>query len=163
MMLHMTPRIGSAFAAAAILGAALLILPSTAMAQASPAPATAAPAPAAKAAPVDRVETRIKSLHHTLRITADQEQLWQAVADTMRDNAKTIRALIAERAANAKTMTAVDDLHTYAAIADAHAAGVNKLATAFEALYASFSDAQKKRADAEFRRQAMPTRPKKAG
>ena len=81
----------------------------------------------------------------------------------MRDNAKTIRTLIQERAAKAKTMTAVDDLHSYEAIADAHAAGVKKLTTAFETLYASLSDAQKKAADAAFRRRPRPTQPKKSG
>jgi len=98
-----------------------------------------------------------------LHITAAQEPQWQAVADAMRDDAKTIGTLIRERAAKAKTMTAVDDLNSYAAIADAHAAGVKKLASVFETLYASLSDAQKKDADAVFRRRPQPARPKKSG
>ena len=60
-------------------------------------------------------------------------------------------------------MNAVDDLHSYEAIADAHAAGVKKLMTAFETLYASLSDAQKKNADAVFRHRPHPSRPKKTG
>jgi len=159
MMLHLIPPIGRAFAAAAILGAVLLLLPSAAMAQASPAPT-----PAANAAPANsHVEARIKSLHKALQITAAQEPQWQAVADVMRDNAKTIGALIEEREAKAKTMTAVEDLLAYEAIVDAHAAGVKKLMTAFETLYASLSDAQKKKADAEFRRRPHPSRPKTTG
>jgi periplasmic protein CpxP/Spy len=160
MMLHLTSRISSAFAAASIFGAVLIVLPSAAMAQASPVPA-----PAAKAAPAhsSRVEARIKSLHDALHITAAQEPQWQAVADVMRDNAKTIGTLIQARAAKAKAMNAVEDLHSYEAIADAHAAGVKKLAAAFETLYASLSDAQKKDADAVFRRRPHALRPKKSG
>ena len=159
MMLRLTPQLISPFAAATILGAVLFILPSSAMAQASPPPA-----PAAKATPAKNpVETRIKSLHSALQITAAEEPQWQAVAEVMRDNAKTTGALIEERVANSKTMTAIDDLHSYGAIADAHAAGVRKLTTAFETLYASLSDAQKKKADAVFRRRPQPSRLKQAG
>jgi len=158
-MFHLTPRIGSAFTAAIILGAVLFILPSAAMAQASPAPE-----PTAKAMPADsRVEAHIKSLHNALHITAAQEPQWQAVAEVMRDNAKTTRALVEERTAKAKTMTAIDDLHSYAAIADAHAAGIKKLTPAFEALYATMSDAQKKNADVVFRHRPRPSPPKKSG
>jgi periplasmic protein CpxP/Spy len=158
MMQYLTLRISSVFAATMIFGMVLFILPTTAMAQASP---TAAPA--AKTAPANRVEARIKSLHDTLKITAAQAPQWQAVADVMRDNAKAMRALIRDRAAKAKTMTAIDDLRSYAAIADAHAAGVKKLETAFEPLYASLSDTQKKAADAMFQRRPHAPRPKKSG
>jgi hypothetical protein len=157
MMLNLSPRLSRALAATAIVGAVLFTLPSAAMAQASAAPATTG-----KTTRADRVEARIKSLHDTLQITATQEPQWQAVAEVMRDNAKTTGALIAERVTNAKTMTAVDDLHSYEAIADAHAAGVKKLTAAFETLYASLSDAQKKKADEVFRQQ-RPLQPKKSG
>jgi hypothetical protein len=49
-------------------------------------------------------------------------------------------------------MTAVDNLKTYEAIADAHAEGLQKLVPAFETLYASMSEAQKKNADEVFNR-----------
>ena len=144
---HLT-RPKRAALAAALLGALLLCLPSAAPAQTAPAPA----AQAAPAAPViPRVEARIKSLHRTLRITAAQEPQWQAVAAVMRDNANAMHALIEERLGKGKTMAAIDDLLSYEAIAEAHAAGVKKLLSAFEPLYASLSDAQKKRADALFR------------
>ncbi len=69
MMLHLPPRIGSAFTAAAMLGAVLFMLPSAALAQAAPPPA-----PAAKAMPApDRVEARIKSRHKQLGNTAAHE------------------------------------------------------------------------------------------
>jgi len=167
MMSHLTPRIGRGFAAAAILGAALFILPEAALAQTAPAPAApapAAPAPAAKMAPASpTAEARIKSLHRALGITAAQEPQWQAVADVMRGNTATTRALVEERLAKLKTMTAIDDLNSYAAIVDAHAAGVKKLMTAFETLYDSLSDAQKKKADALFRQRMRASHPKTTG
>src|SRR5579862_2168079 len=144
MTLPFASRIGSAVAAATIFGAVQFVLPSIAMAQAPP-PAASGPAAAPTSAHA-RVEARIKSLHDALHITAAQEPQWQAVADVMRDNAMTTGTLIKDRAAKAKTMTAIDDLHTYEAIADAHAAGVRKVTAAFETLYASLSDTQKKAA-----------------
>ena len=162
MMSHLTPRIGRSFAAAAILGAVLFILLEAAMAQTAPAPA--APAPAAKMAPASpTAEARIKSLHRALQITAAQEPQWQAVADVMRSNTATTRALVEERLAKLKTMTAIDDLNSYEAIVDAHAAGVKKLAAAFETLYGSLSDAQKKKADALFRHRLRASHPKTTG
>src|SRR5712691_6464449 len=94
---------------------------------------------------VDRVEARIKELHAKLHITQAQEGLWTNVTQVMRDNAQTMDALAKARAANAKTMTAVDDLKSYGDIADAHAAGLKKFTPVFGALYASMSDAQKKK------------------
>jgi hypothetical protein len=47
-------------------------------------------------------------------------------------------------------MTAVDDVKSYAAIADAHADGLKKFVSVFEALYNSMSDEHKKNADNVF-------------
>ena len=69
----------------------------------------------------------------------------------MRDNAKTMEALIKARSEKAGTMTAVDDLKSYGEIAEAHADGLKKFIPAFEPLYAGMSDAQKKSADTLFR------------
>ena len=112
-----------------------------------------APGPvfAAKASSEDRVETRIKDMHAKLKITQAQEEQWAKVAQVMRDNEKTIEPLIKARTANAKTMTAVDDLKSYAEIADAHADGIKKFTPVFATLYDSMSEAQKKEADALFR------------
>lgn len=99
-----------------------------------------------------RVEARITSLHSKLSITADQESKWKDVTDVMHENADAIRPLIEARKANGASMNAVDDLKSYAQIADVHADGVKKFAAAFEPLYDSFSDAQKKTADAMFRK-----------
>ena len=98
-----------------------------------------------------RVETRIKDMHAKLKITAAEEEQWTKVADVMRDNAKKMDELNGARAANAKTMTAVDDLKSYGQVVDVHADQIKKFAAAFEPLYASMSDAQKAEADTLFR------------
>lgn len=164
-MPFLTSRIGSTLTAAIMLGAALCVLPSAAMAQASPAPAPAEKAmPAKKAMPAnDPVEAHIKSLHDALKVTPAQEAQWQAVADVMRENAKRTGALIDERAAKAKTMTAIDDLRSYEAITEAHVTGVKNLIPAVQALYASMSDAEKKNADAVFGHRVQRATTKKKG
>ncbi len=80
----------------------------------------------------------------------------------MRDNAKTMSDLIRDLAQKTSTMTAIDDLRSYAAVADAHAAGVKQLIPAFEALYATLSDAQKKNADVVFRHRPRRSPAKKS-
>ena len=68
----------------------------------------------------------------------------------MRDNAQNLDSLTQARLQNAGRMTAVDDLNSYSQIADAHAEGLKKFVPAFQALYDSMSDTQKKQADAFF-------------
>jgi protein CpxP len=119
--------------AAAALVAAIAFAPSTVI--------------AAKASNEDRAEARIKDMHAKLKITAAQEEQWGKIAQEMRDNAKSMDALTQARMANAKTMSAVDDLKSYGEIAEAHAKGIKKFTPLFETLYASMSDAQKKLAD----------------
>ncbi len=115
------------------------------------APSTMAPSGAAVTPVNSRIEARIKELHAKLKITKDQEEQWKAVTDVMRENAARMEQLVKARAEGAKTMTAVDDLKSYAEIADAHAEGLKKFISAFEALYNGMSDDQKKHADALFR------------
>ncbi|HVN97326.1 MAG TPA: Spy/CpxP family protein refolding chaperone [Syntrophorhabdaceae bacterium] len=98
----------------------------------------------------DRVEARITELHAKLKITDAQEPLWRNVAETMRDNERTMEDLIRARSEKV-AMTAVDDLKSYSAIAEAHADGIRKFIPVFEALYNSMSDDQKKIADMLFR------------
>jgi periplasmic protein CpxP/Spy len=122
----------------------------------SPTPAAtpaAAPAKASKHGnPSDRVEARIKTLHSELKITPAQDAQWNAVAQAMRQDAATMTDLIQQRQANAANMSAVDDLASYGKITQAHADGVKSIVGPFSTLYASFSDAQKKTADAVFSR-----------
>jgi protein CpxP len=143
-------------AATALLSAIALAAPASA--QTAPAqPSAAQPAPAASAAthakrsPVDRVEARITQLHKQLKITAAQQPQWDALAQVMRDNAQQMETALKARAQTVSTGSAVDDLHSYEAIADAHADGLKKFVPAFEALYATMSDDQKKTTDAVFR------------
>ena len=96
------------------------------------------------------VETRIKTLHAKLQITAAQESDWNDVAQAMRDNEATISSLIQSRHKSAGNMTAVEDLESYQQIAQAHADGLRKVISAFTPLYNSISDAQKKNADHVF-------------
>jgi protein CpxP len=130
------------FAAARALAAAVLV---AGIAFAS------GPAFSAKAPGKDRVEARIDSMHAKLKITAAQEEQWAKVIQVMRDNEKAIEPLIKARAANAKTMNAVDELKSYGEITDVHADGIKKFTPVFAALYDSMSDAQKKQADILFR------------
>ena len=62
-----------------------------------------------------------------------------------------MEALTKARADKAQTMTAVNDLKSYAEIANTHAEGLKKFIPVFEALYGSMSDAQKAQADTLFR------------
>lgn len=164
-------------AVAAMLGAGSVALPAAFAQTPSPAvppasnaaPATpSSPAAAAtKAAPhsAAAVEVRIKRLHDQLKITSAETDQWNAVAQIMRDNESKLSDLIQKRAKNAVAMSAVDNLRSYEAITDAHEDGLKKLVPAFEKLYASMSDAQKKTADAVFsqrtRARAAATKPAK--
>jgi periplasmic protein CpxP/Spy len=98
----------------------------------------------------DAVEHHITDLHAKLKITPAEESQWKEVAETMRDNAKDMDKAIDKRAASQANATAVDDLNSYADIAQAHANGVKKLAKSFSGLYSMMSDDQKKEADEIF-------------
>ncbi|MCC6468280.1 MAG: Spy/CpxP family protein refolding chaperone [Alphaproteobacteria bacterium] len=151
-----------AWAAAALLGTALLAGPG--LAQTSPQPQSpAAQAPArTKVAPgsgaqaartystPERVEARIQDLHSKLAITQAQEPQWRQLAQTMRENAQAVESKAAEREKALQTMTVMDDLRSYEALAKVHAETMTKLVASFEPLYTAMSPEQKKRADAEF-------------
>jgi hypothetical protein len=119
------------------------------LAQASTAPATTESAPASEKS--DPVEARIKELHSRLHITAAQQSQWDKLVQVMRDNAKAMTDLQEQRKQDAKAMTAVDAVKSYQAVIEAHEAGMAKFVPAFQDLYDSMSDAQKKTADAMFR------------
>jgi LTXXQ motif family protein len=100
------------------------------------------------------VETRIRDLHKRLQITDAQKPQWDALAQVMRDNAQKMVELEKRRVADAKTMTAVDVVKSYSEVIDAHEDGMKKFIPAFEDLYNSMSDSQKKIADSLFRSRA---------
>lgn len=112
-MLRLTKPVTRALSMATFLGAIALAGPAAVAADtASTAPGVTAGS-ATKVDPQDRVEQRIASLHGKLRITAAQETQWAIVAQAMRDNAKSMDALIKERAANAKSMSAVSGIPSF--------------------------------------------------
>jgi hypothetical protein len=108
-------------------------------------------AKATAATPVDRVEQHITRLHARLHITPAQQADWDQFAQVMRDNAKDMNQTLEQRNAGFGSMTAVDNMQSYAQLAQQHAQDTQKLAAAFQTLYGSFSDDQKKNADAVFR------------
>jgi hypothetical protein len=131
--------------------AALLAL----MVLASPTPSRAASSEqglktSGKASKVDIAEARIKELRAKLKITPEQEKLWDDVTRVIRGNAKTMEALVKARSEKGGTMSAIEDLQSDSEIADVHAEGIKKFITVFEPLYASMSDTQKKDADKLF-------------
>jgi cytochrome c551/c552 len=149
---------------------AVLLVPTVGLAQSAPtaqlpAPATVAPpaaspataqpaSPAPSAATQAAVDQRIRALQSQLGITEAQTPLWTAFAQAMRDNAASTDALFAQRANGVASMSAVDNMHSYAQIARAYADNTERLSTAFDSLYASLTDVQKQAADTLFRQQA---------
>jgi protein CpxP len=150
-------------AIAVLMGATMLASPLTAAradtaadAAIQLAQATAPQSPAATGPTQSKGETvegRITTLHAALKITPDQEPLWNAVAQAMRENAAAMDTLVAaNRTTPPQNMTAVDDLKMYQKFAQAHVDGLKNLISSFETLYNSMPDAQKKIADQVFKR-----------
>ncbi|MBF0462907.1 MAG: Spy/CpxP family protein refolding chaperone [Magnetococcales bacterium] len=98
-----------------------------------------------------RAEQRIKKMHAKLHLVSTQEEGWAKVAQVLRDNARVMDTLTQKRVDHAEKMSAVDDLQSYAEIAQAHVDGVHNMIPVFSELYASMTDAQKNAADALFR------------
>lgn len=96
------------------------------------------------------LEKHITKLHTKLQITTAQENLWAAVVQSMRDSEALTDKAVDKREAMVGDGTAVDNLRSYGDIAQAHADGVKKLATAFAPLYAAMPREQQKVADAVF-------------
>jgi LTXXQ motif family protein len=154
MVLFKHPATRAASAAVTLLGAVALASPLFA---ASSESATRASSPQAMAAPAavsadsTSVEARIKELHKQLHITEAQKPQWDNLAQVMRDNAQSMAKLQKERAADARSMSAVDVLKSYEPVIQAHEDGMKKFVPPFEALYNTMSDAQKKTTDSLFR------------
>jgi len=122
--------------------------PASPQAQAAPQSQAGAGATATKG---ETVEQRITSLHAALKITSDEDTKWNAVAQSMRENASNMDKLLAEtRTTPPQAMTAVDDLKMYQKFSQAHVDGLKNLITSFTALYTAMPDAQKKIADGVF-------------
>jgi protein CpxP len=69
----------------------------------------------------------------------------------MRDNARSMDQTFQQRVNTMYGMTAPENLESYSQIAMSHAQDMQKLAPAFQALYDTMSNGQKKTADQVFR------------
>ncbi len=168
-------------AAAVLLTGAPALVRLPAMAQRAPSASVPVPPPAASIAPVTTappvpgaaaaaqppsrpfvaaetaVDQHILRLRTQLGITTAQSPLWSAFAHAMREDAQTTGALLAQRAAAVASMSAVDNMTSYARIVHIYAADTERLAHAFDRLYAGLSPAQRRTADGIFRRQGRGT------
>jgi|SRR5271156_6423351 len=162
-MFPFTHRAARTIAAATIIGTfafGISLTAGSALAQEAQVVANSSISPAttdtaAVGTKADPVEARIRELHNKLHITAAQQSQWDNLVEIMRGNAKTMKDLQKERGEDATSMSAVDAVKSYAAVIDAHQAGMTKFVPAFEALYSSMSDAQKKTADAMFQNKVI--------
>jgi periplasmic protein CpxP/Spy len=166
-MIQFRHQVVRAAAAATVLGAFILcnplptaagvaqapaakpVAPHEILAEAALSPATTEAAP--EAAKPDPVEARIRELHNKLHIKGAQQTQWDNLVAVMRGNAKAMMDLQRQRSEDVKSMTAVDAVKSYAAVIEAHETGMGKFVPAFQALYESMSDSQKKIADSMFR------------
>lgn len=100
------------------------------------------------------VEQRIASLHTKLEITPAQQPQWDQFSQVMRDNAQEMDEIFKTRVKAVSSMTATENMQSYAQLAMNHAQSVQKLVPAFQALYDTMSDSQKQIADKVFRDEA---------
>jgi len=97
-----------------------------------------------------QVERRISGLQRRLKLTPEQQPQWNAFTDVMRQNAAHVEALQRDRAGKMTTMTASEDMRSHAEVARAHAEDLQRVAPAFDALYATMTPEQKVVADRTF-------------
>ena len=98
-----------------------------------------------------RVEVRITDLHVKLEISPPQEPQWQKFAQTMRDNARKMDEAFQSRVQLMPSMTAAENMRSCARLSMLHAQDLEHLIPAFEALYGTMSETQKRIADQVFR------------
>jgi hypothetical protein len=106
------------------------------------------------------LDARIAKLRDTLQITSAEDGKWQSVADAIRDGETEIRAALKERKAHYPAMTATANIESYQKVTVAHADAEAKLLSAFEPLYETMPDSQKKIADAAVSDYLQPHRRK---
>jgi hypothetical protein len=97
--------------------------------------------------PAGNVEASIAQLHQKLQIAPAQEGAFNAFAQTMRENARSMPNIPPPRPGAA---TAVDGLRMAIQMTEAELAGMKRTLPALETLYNSLSPAQKKTADTVF-------------
>jgi periplasmic protein CpxP/Spy len=98
-----------------------------------------------------QVEQHINALHAKLQITSAQQPQWDQFIQVMRDNAHDMDQTFQTRIQSMPTMTAAENMQSYAQVAAAHSQDMQKLSSAFQTLYGTMSDSQKQTADQVFR------------
>ena len=93
------------------------------------------------------VEGRLAFLKTELKITDAQLPLWNAVADAMRANAKTMSDMAGGMMGGSETATLPDKLAMREKMMTAHLEALRKFKAAADPLYAALGDEQKKTAD----------------
>jgi hypothetical protein len=136
------------FLSSALLACAMIATPALAQNPPAPAPHHGAKQPMD---PEAMLERHIAHMHDALKVTPQQEALWQPVAQTMRDNEKSMHDMVMDKRSRLASQSAVDDLNAYADITAGHATATRKLADAFSIFYNGLGDDQKKLADEFFR------------
>ncbi len=106
----------------------------------------------------DLVEKRIDALHSQLKITPQQAPQWNAFAHTMRQNAQMMEQAFHERILKLPSMTAVEAMKSYAAIAQMNADNMQRLSATFDELYGVLSPGQQVIADRLFKNEHPPQR-----
>ena len=101
-----------------------------------------------------RVAEHIAHLRAELQITPAEAPQWHQFAQVMRGDANQMEVAFKARAMNMGTMNAVQDMQSYAHLAQIHANNMQQLSAAFQTLYNSFPPAQQKLADSIFRENA---------
>jgi hypothetical protein len=93
------------------------------------------------------VEGRLAFLKTELKITDAQLPLWNAVADAIRVNAKTMGGMAEGMMGGTQTSTLPEKLAAREKMITAHLEALRKFKAAVDPLYAALSDEQKKTAD----------------
>ena len=97
--------------------------------------------------PLKHVEGRLAFLKTELKITPAQEPQWSKFADTVRSTAKNAQGAMPPMMGGAPAATASDRLGRYEKALTSRLETVRALKAAFDPLYTSLSDEQKKAAD----------------
>jgi Skp family chaperone for outer membrane proteins len=99
------------------------------------------------------VDQHIAKLHDALKITPAEEPQWAPFAQVMRENSEAMQVAFQQRAESLPTMSAVQNLQSYAYISSVQAQNLKQLAAAFQTLYNRLPPDQQKLADQVFREQ----------
>lgn len=117
----------------------------------TPAPGGGTAAPAQPSRSGDPVDARIAYLHDRLRITAEQEDAFAAVAEAMHENSRSFVPFLKARLHAITYGTAPEVLAAYRTLGEGQVDALKRIVDAFETLYGRLSESQKKIADAVLR------------